>query len=232
MFEFHGNAKFAGLFEALSCGRNENVVIDLHSAFGLVILSVALAALTPAVAEDPPTHANIQTSKGNIVVELDAAAAPLTVANFLEYAEAGHFDRTIFHRVVRGYVIQGGGFSRHFNERPRRDPVPYEGDNGLKNTRGTIAMARNRDEDSAQAQWFINLRDNDELDHRVTDLGPIFGYAVFGRVVEGMDIADAIGAVETGEGGPFEAEVPVEPVIILRVDPIEWDEESAPAPAE
>ena len=164
-----------------------------------------------------------------IVVELNADAAPATVANFLDYAEAGHYDRTIFHRVVRGYVIQGGGYSQYFNERPVRDPIPYEGDNGLTNERGTIAMARGDDEDSAQAQWFINLRDNEELDHRVTDLGPIFGYAVFGRVVEGMDVADMIGAVETGPGGPFDAEAPTEPVTILRVDPIEWDVEDAPA---
>ncbi len=176
-----------------------------------------------ARAEETPTHANIQTSQGNIVVELNVDAAPATVANFFQYANAGHYDRTIFHRVVRGYVIQGGGFSQFFNERPTRDPIPYEGDNDLKNVRGTIAMARGNDEDSAQAQWFINLRDNDDLDHRVTDLGPIFGYTVFGRVVEGMDVADRIGAVPTGEGGPFDAEVPTEPVIILRIDPIEWD---------
>ena len=186
-------------------------------------------ASVSAQAADTPTHANIQTSKGNIVVELNADAAPATVTNFLEYAGAGHYDRTIFHRVVRGYVIQGGGYSQYFNERPVRDPIPYEGDNGLTNERGTIAMARGDDEDSAQAQWFINLRDNEELDHRVTDLGPIFGYTVFGRVVEGMDVADMIGAVETGPGGPFDAEAPVEPVTILRVDPIEWDVEDAPA---
>lgn len=182
-----------------------------------------LVASSPAFADDMPTHANIQTSKGNIVVELNGAAAPASVANFFEYARSGHFDRTIFHRVVRGYIIQGGGYSQYFNERPTRDPIPYEGDNGLKNIRGTIAMARGSDEESAQAQWYINLRDNEDLDHRVTDLGPIFGYAVFGTVVEGMDIADAIGAVETGEAGPFDSEVPVEPVVILRVDPIDWD---------
>lgn len=198
-------------------------IVMMKSAIYSIIVLIALAASFPASADDAPTHANIQTSRGNIVVELNDAAAPASVANFLDYAGSGHFDRTIFHRVVRGYIIQGGGFSQYFNERPTRDPIAYEGDNGLKNIRGTIAMARGSDEDSAQAQWFINLRDNDDLDHRVTDLGPIFGYAVFGTVVEGMDIADAIGAVETGEGGPFDAEVPVEPIIILRVDPIEWE---------
>jgi len=192
--------------------------------------TIALAAVVifisycRASAADAPSHVNIQTSQGNIVIELNAEAAPQTVANFLEYAGSGHFDRTIFHRVVRGYVIQGGGYSQYFNERATRDPVPYEGDNGLENRRGSIAMARGQDEDSAQAQWFINLRDNDDLNHRVTDLGPIFGYAVFGKIVEGMDVADAIGSVATGPGGPFDAEVPVEPIVILRVDPIDWEE--------
>ncbi len=230
MFEFPGNAKFAVGNKRSVLGKAINVVKVMKSAVKYITACVVLFASLQTLADELPTHANIQTSKGNIVVALDTEAAPATVANFLGYAGAGHFDRTIFHRVVRGYVIQGGGFSQYFNERPTRDPIPYEGDNGLKNTRRTIAMARGNDEDSAQAQWFINLRDNEDLDHRVTDLGPIFGYAVFGHVVEGMDIADAIGAVETGEGGPFDAEVPVEPIIILRVDPIEWD--AAPDPPE
>jgi peptidyl-prolyl cis-trans isomerase B (cyclophilin B) len=173
--------------------------------------------IAPAFAAEA-THAKIQTSMGDIVVELYADKAPESTANFLQYAKSGHYDRTIFHRVVKDYVIQGGGFSKYFNERSTREPIAYEGDNGLKNTRGTIAMARGDKPGSAQAQWFINLRDNPKLDHRVTDLGPIYGYAVFGRVVEGMDVADAIGAVATGEGGQFDAEVPVEPVVILRVD--------------
>lgn len=176
--------------------------------------------LAPAIAQEA-THAKVKTSMGDIVVELYPEEAPATVENFLEYATAGHYDRTIFHRVVKGYVIQGGGFSKYFNERPLRDPIPYEGDNGLKNARGTIAMARGDDEASAQAQWFINLKDNEELDHKTFEGLPVYGYAVFGRVTQGMDVADAIGAVETGSGGPFEAEVPVEPVVILRVDPVD-----------
>ncbi len=176
-------------------------------------------AMTPAFAAEA-TYAKIQTSMGDIVVELYADKAPASTANFLQYAKSGHYDRTIFHRVVKGYVIQGGGFSKYFNERSARDPIAYEGDNGVKNTRGTLAMARGDKPGSAQAQWFINLRDNPKLDHRVTDLGTIYGYAVFGRVVEGMDVADAIGAVATGEGGPFDAEVPVEPVVIIRVDAV------------
>jgi len=167
-------------------------------------------------------HAKIVTSKGDIVVDLYPAEAPKTVANFVQYAKDGHYDRLIIHRVVPGFVIQGGGYNKYFNERPTRAPVAYEGDNGLKNYRTTLAMARTSDPNSAAAQWFVNLRDNnDQLDHFVNDLGPRYGYAVFGRVVEGMDVADAIGAVATGPGGPFPSEAPVETVTISRVDIIE-----------
>lgn len=188
----------------------------IAALFALVCLMVA-----PAYAEEA-SHAKIQTSMGDIIVELDRDAAPASVENFLSYATSGHYDRTLMHRVVQGYVIQGGGFSKLYTERVLRDPIPYEGDNGHKNLRGKIAMARGDKPDSAQAQWFINLRDNERLDHRVTDLGPIYGYAVFGKVVAGMDVADAIGDVETGPGGPFDDEVPVEQILILRVDPTEW----------
>ncbi len=187
-------------------------------------LWIASATIASAVQEAPaetPTHAKIQTSKGDITVELYPEKAPKTVENFLRYATEGKYDRTIFHRVVKGFVIQGGGYSRLLTERGKYDPIPYEGDNGLKNERGTIAMARSDKPDSAQAQWFINLRDNPKLDHDVTDLGPIYGYTVFGRVVEGMEAADAIGAVETGPEGIFDAEVPTETIFIERVDPVD-----------
>ena len=182
---------------------------------------IAVMGVTSTAAQDA-THAKIQTSMGDMIVELAPEAAPQTVANFLEYATSGHYDRTLFHRVVKGFVIQGGGYSTLYTERVLRDPIPYEGDNGLKNLRGTIAMARTDSPDSAQAQWFINLKDNEDLDHRVTDLGPIYGYAVFGRVVEGMEVADAIGDVQTGPGGPFDAEAPLEKIFITRIDPVEW----------
>jgi len=185
--------------------------------FAFIVVSFYGDALAAGVA-----HAKVQTSMGDMVIELYADEAPASVANFLEYATSGHYDRTIIHRVVKGYVIQGGGFSTYFNKRVPRDSIAYEGGNGLKNERGTIAMARGDDPGNAQAQWFINLRDNEDLDHRVTDLGPIYGYAVFGRVVEGMDVADAIGVVETGPGGPFEAEVPITPILINRIDRITW----------
>ncbi|PQA87807.1 peptidylprolyl isomerase [Hyphococcus luteus] len=203
--------------------------MKLSTVFRIIMIAGFLGWASSASAaqdaqDETATHAKIQTSKGDIVVELYPEKAPKTVANFLRYATEGKYDRTIFHRVVKGFVIQGGGFSRLLTERGKYDPIPYEGDNGLKNKRGTLAMARSDDPDSAQAQWFINLRDNPKLDHDVTEIGPIYGYTVFGRVVEGMDVADAIGQVETGPKGVFDAEVPVEPVFIERVDPIEWPE--------
>lgn len=191
----------------------------------LLSLVSALLIASAAAAQETAPHARIQTSMGDIVVELYPDKAPATVANFLQYAADGHYDRTLIHRVVNGFVIQGGGYSRLFTERPTRDPIPYEGANGLKNERGTIAMARSDNPGSAAAQWFINLRDNPKLDHKTFDGLPVYGYAVFGRVVEGMDVADAIGAVETGPGGEFDAEVPVKPVLIERIDAIAWRKE-------
>ncbi|MFZ5617763.1 MAG: peptidylprolyl isomerase [Pseudomonadota bacterium] len=170
-------------------------------------------------------RAKIVTSKGDIIAELYPNEAPKTVANFVQYAKDGHYDRLIIHRVVPGFVIQGGGYNKYWSERPTRDPIPYEGDNGLKNYRTTLAMARTPDPDSASAQWYVNLRDNNEkLDHFVNDLGPRYGYAVFGRVIGGMEVADAIGALATGPGGPFPSEVPIETVTISRVDIIESGE--------
>ncbi len=197
-----------------------------QKVFALAAMAATLLTVAAAQEGELASHARIKTSMGDIIVELDAEKAPQTVANFLEYATSGHYDRTIFHRVVKDYVIQGGGYSKYFNERPLRDPVAYEGDNGLSNTRGALAMARGASHESAQAQWFINLRDNAEnLDHREGAYGgAVYGYAVFGKVVDGMDVVDAIGAVETGPGGDFDAEVPVEAIIIERVDPVEWPE--------
>ncbi|MEZ5921011.1 MAG: peptidylprolyl isomerase [Parvularculaceae bacterium] len=168
------------------------------------------------------TYAKISTSMGDFTVALYPGKAPKSVANFLDYAKSGFYDRLIIHRVVPGFVIQGGGYSQYFQPRPTKAEVPYEGDNGLGNYRTTIAMARTSDPDSATSQWFINIRDNNsKLDHFVNDLGPRYGYTVFGRVVEGMDVVDKIGALPTGEGGPFESEVPNPLVIINRVDPVE-----------
>ena len=156
------------------------------------------------------------TSMGDITLELNAEKAPVTVENFLSYVESGHYDNTIFHRVIPGFVIQGGGLVSGMQEKKTGTPIQNEADNGLKNLTGSICMARTNDPHSATSQFFINLKDNDVLDHGVRD----FGYAVFARVVDGMDVVDAIASVATGNSG-FHQDVPVEPVIVnsaRRVD--------------
>jgi len=151
-----------------------------------------------------------ETSLGAFTIELDATAAPLTAANFLQYVDDGHFDGTIFHRVIPGFMIQGGGFTADMEQKSVRAPIRNEAANGLKNLRGTLAMARTSDIDSATAQFFVNLVDNKFLDHQ----GPRnFGYAVFGRVTEGMDVIDAIAGVRTGNRRGHQ-DVPVEPVVV------------------
>ena len=152
---------------------------------------------------------------GTITLELDEAKAPATVANFAQYAKDGHYDGTIFHRVIDGFMVQGGGFTRDMNQKKTREPVRNEAMNGLKNKRGTIAMARTMVVDSATSQFFINLVDNDFLDFQSpTPQG--FGYAVFGKVVSGMEVVDAIAKVKTGSAGPHQ-NVPETPVVIRKV---------------
>ncbi len=154
----------------------------------------------------------LKTNHGDITLELNAEKAPKTVANFIDYVNDGFFDGTIFHRVISGFMIQGGGFTADMRQKDTRAPVKNEADNGLPNNRGTIAMARTQVVDSATAQFFINLVDNDFLNHR--DPSPHgYGYAVFGQVVEGMEAVDAIAKVETGSQG-FHQDVPTEAVII------------------
>lgn len=154
----------------------------------------------------------IKTNHGDITVELFEQSAPISCENFRQYIEDGFYNGTIFHRVIPNFMIQGGGMDADMNSRPTRDPIKNEADNGEKNLRGTLAMARTADIDSATAQFFINLRDNDFLDHGGRD----FGYAVFGKVVDGMDVVDAIAGVATGNHG-FHADVPKETVTITEV---------------
>ena len=152
---------------------------------------------------------------GTITLELDDDKAPESVGNFARYAAEGHYDGTIFHRVIGGFMIQGGGFTRDMNLKSTHEPIRNEAMNGLKNLRGTIAMARTMVVDSATSQFFINLVDNDFLDFRQpTPQG--FGYAVFGRVTDGMDVVDAIAGVKTGNCGPHQ-NVPETPVVIRKV---------------
>jgi peptidyl-prolyl cis-trans isomerase A (cyclophilin A) len=152
----------------------------------------------------------LDTSMGTIVVELDAKAAPKTVANFLEYVKSGHYNNTVFHRVIGNFMIQGGGYTADLSEKPTRAPIPLESQNGLKNERGAISMARRGDPNSATSQFFINVVDNPNLDFPRPDGN---GYAVFGKVIEGMDVVDKIRAVPTTSSGPH-ASLPATPVVI------------------
>ncbi len=157
----------------------------------------------------------IETSKGNITVELFANNAPITVQNFLTYVNSGFYDGVIFHRVIPGFMVQGGGMLPDMTEKPRGKPIQNEADNGLKNLRGTLAMARTGDPHSAGSQFFINVADNYFLNHRGKSIEG-WGYAVFGQVVEGMEVADAIVSVPRGDYGPHQ-DVPLEPVVMKKV---------------
>jgi peptidyl-prolyl cis-trans isomerase B (cyclophilin B) len=158
----------------------------------------------------------LHTNHGVITLELDAEKAPKTVQNFVEYVSAGHYDNTVFHRVINGFMIQGGGFEPGMKQKPNRSPVENEASNGLKNARGTVAMARTNDPHSATAQFFINVSDNAFLDHTAPS-GNGWGYCVFGRVIDGMDVVDKIKAVRTGSSG-FHQDVPAEDVVIERAE--------------
>ena len=159
--------------------------------------------------------AKIQTNHGLISVELDEKAAPLTCENFRQYAADGHFDNTIFHRVIPGFMIQGGGFTAEMSQKPTRDNIKNEANNGLKNVTGSIAMARTPDPHSASSQFFINLKDNDFLDFSSeTDQG--WGYCVFGQTVDGLDAVNSIAAAVTGPHGHYQ-DVPIDTVLIESV---------------
>jgi peptidyl-prolyl cis-trans isomerase B (cyclophilin B) len=156
----------------------------------------------------------LHTNHGVIKLELDAEKAPKSVENFLAYVKAGHYDNTVFHRVIDGFMIQGGGFEPGMNQKPTSTPIANEANNGLKNVKGSIAMARTNDPHSATAQFFINVNDNDFLNHSSpTPQG--WGYAVFGKVVEGLEVVDAIRKVKTGSKG-FHQDVPEDDVIIEK----------------
>ena len=161
----------------------------------------------------------LKTNKGDITLSLDAAKAPKTVANFLQYVESGHYDGTIFHRVIDNFMIQGGGMSTGLKEKKSGDQIENEANNGLKNERGTVAMARTSDPHSATAQFFINVNDNDFLNHTAPNAQG-WGYAVFGKVTDGLDVVDAIRKVKTGNAG-FHQDVPAEDVLIEKASVLE-----------
>ena len=158
----------------------------------------------------------LHTNQGDITLELDAAKAPETVKNFLYYVESGHYANTVFHRVIDGFMIQGGGFAPGMQQKPTQAQIKNEADNGLKNDRYTVAMARTSDPHSASAQFFINGADNDFLNHSAPT-GQGWGYCVFGRVVKGQDVVDKISGVKTGKKG-FHGDVPLEDVIIQSAE--------------
>jgi len=158
-------------------------------------------------------HVHLDTDKGPIDIELDSAVAPKTVDNFLRYVDAGHYDGTIFHRVIPGFMAQGGGYDARYEKKPTQPAVENEASAAAKNVRGTVAMARTSDPHSATAQFFINVADNGSLDHSAkTPTG--WGYCVFGRVTSGMDVVDAIVKSKTGAQGPFAKDAPLEPIVI------------------
>ena len=177
------------------------------------LLAIVLAA-TDVQASD--TKVVMQTSSGDITIELDESHAPKTVQNFLRYVAEHHFDGTVVYRVVPGFVIQAGSYEADGRSRDVHEPIPLEANNGLSNLRGTIAMART-DPDTATAEFFINLADNHSLDHHPNDSGNSTGYAVFGRVISGMEVVDRIAAVPLGGVGPFPSQAPIKPVAILRI---------------
>jgi cyclophilin family peptidyl-prolyl cis-trans isomerase len=171
------------------------------------------AGLLCSLAAAAAPLAEMQTSAGTIVIDLDSEKAPITVGNFVQYAKDGFYDGTIFHRVMNGFMIQGGGFTKDMSQKATRAPIQNEAKNGLKNLRGTIAMARLPDPHSASAQFFINHKDNPALDYPSRDG---WGYAVFGKVIKGMDVVDKIATVPTGNRGGHQ-DVPLDPIVITSV---------------
>jgi cyclophilin family peptidyl-prolyl cis-trans isomerase len=178
------------------------------------LLAQETAPATPAPAA---SRVRVDTSMGSFTIRLETQRAPLTVENFLKYVRAGHYDGTVFHRVIRNFVAQGGGYTTAFEAKPTEGFVANESGNGLLNRRGTVGMARSEAPHSANCQFFINLADN-------PDLNPIptrWGYAVFGEIVAGMDVVDRIAHVPTGEWGPFKDDAPLKPIVIEKITVVE-----------
>lgn len=187
----------------------------------LAFSSLSMAAQAPKASKanksmtETSTQVKFETTLGDFVVKLNPEKAPVTVKNFLEYVQEGHYDGTIFHRVIGGFMAQGGGYAEDFRQKPTHAPIKIEADNGLLNKRGTIAMARTSDPNSATAQFFVNYKDNGFLDYTAPTLQG-WGYAVFGEVTQGMDVVDAMAKVPTGAGGPMRSDVPQTPIVIRK----------------
>ncbi len=204
----------------------------LRQALAICLLAVgSIATVTAQTVEIPRIDSNsievtsankpqvlLHTSKGDILLELYADRAPNTVRNFIQYAEDDFYNNSIFHRVISGFMVQGGGFTAEMERKTTRNPVVNEADNGLLNERGTVAMARTNDPHSATSQFFINHKNNRALDHRNKNSSQGWGYTVFGKVLQGMDVVDTIAATETGPIPPFGRDVPLETISIESVD--------------
>jgi len=179
----------------------------------IVALVMGLFVATLQAQDVPPyPRVKLQTNRGDIILELDATRSPFTVLNFIDYVKSGYYDGMIFHRVIPGFMIQGGGVMADYSKKQTRDPIPNESGNGLSNQPGTIAMARLPRAHTATSEFFINVADNNRLDPSPSR----WGYTVFGTVIEGMDVVNAIAALPTGPGGPFPTNVPLSAVLIKK----------------
>lgn len=188
----------------------------LRSTFiTLTFITMSLNTMTVNADTSTSPKVRLETNMGAIVLELNREKAPVSVENFLSYVKDGHYDGTIFHRVISNFMIQGGGFTQDYRQKATKAPIKNEADNGLKNERGTVAMARTSDPQSATAQFFVNVVNNDFLNYTAANSRG-WGYAVFGKVTEGMDVVDKIRNTPTGSGGPFPTDVPRETVIIQK----------------
>src|SRR6185503_10944449 len=191
-----------------------------------LILGIVATLLTFAAQAAGPERVRVTTNLGSFVIELQRDRAPLTVENFLTYVRAGHYTNTLFHRVISGFVIQGGGVGMDFKPKQAQKPIPNEAGNGLKNLRGTVGLARAAGPHTGDCQFYVNVADNGDLDPLPTR----WGYAVFGRVVEGMEVVDRINVAPTGSIGPFKQDAPIAAVVIQKIELLPDAPGSAPAP--
>jgi cyclophilin family peptidyl-prolyl cis-trans isomerase len=200
---------------------------SLLAAWAVLAALVTVPAHAEAPAEPLPDRVRVDTSLGSFVIKLETARAPLTTANFLGYVKSGHYSGTLFHRVIGNFVIQGGGYDEKFRLKDTLANVPNESGNGLSNKRGTVGLARSELPHSGNAQFYVNLTDNDELDP--TPLR--WGYTVFGRVVEGLEVVEKIGRTPTGYVGPWTKDSPLAPVVIKQIEALPPGGTTTPAPA-